>query len=316
MEAIGRDDWRVWSCDASVVVTSPTRTREAAQIVRDTIDAVDAACSRFRADSELMRLAASLDDGVTVSPMLADLVRGALDCAVLTDGDVDPTLGNDLIAQGYDRDFLQLAETPLQDREAAVGTTLPRTPGWRRIRLQDGVLTVPGDLLLDLGASAKAIAADRAASAAAAALGCGILVSIGGDIATAGTEPATGWQVLVQDMPTDPAQQVSLGAGSALATSSTQKRRWLMRGVSRHHILDPRLGLPADVVWRSVTVAAETCQRANAMSTASIVRGFRAVSWLKQLGVSARFVDLTGRVVTTGSWPVDSPARRSDEVTA
>jgi thiamine biosynthesis lipoprotein len=73
-------------------------------------------------------------------------------------------------------------------------------------------------------------------------------------------------------------------------------------GVVRHHILDPRFGLPAVVTWRSVTVASSTCLHANALSTASIVRGIRAVHWLDDLGVAARFVDLQGRVVTTAQW--------------
>jgi thiamine biosynthesis lipoprotein len=316
VQATGREDWRAWSCDTSVVVTAPDRAPEAAALVRDIIRAVDDACSRFRADSELMLLESSLAGGVAISPLLADLVRGALDCAVATDGDVDPTLGNDLIALGYDRDFSLLAAGRVDGPDVPNVLVRRALPGWERVRLDGSVLTVPEDLRLDLGASAKAIAADRAAAAVAGALECGALVSIGGDIATAGSEPIAGWEVLVQDTAADPAQQVSLRPGAAMATSSTQKRQWVARGVARHHILDPRLGLPAEVVWRSVTVASDTCLNANALSTASVVRGFRAVSWLDQRGVSARFVDVSGRIVTTGAWPAPSEHRLSTGVTA
>ena len=49
----------------------------------------------------------------------------------------------------------------------------------------------PGGVVLDLGATAKALAADRAARArVAAATGCGVLVNLGGDIADRG--PAAG----------------------------------------------------------------------------------------------------------------------------
>ena len=173
--------------------------------------------------------------------------------------------------------------------------------------MSGSVLTVPAGVSLDLGATAKAIAADLTAARIADELGCGVLVGLGGDIATAGSEPDTGWEVLVQDTDGDPSQQVSLAPGAAMATSSTQKRRWMSGGYARHHILDPKFGFSAEVVWRTVTVAATSCVRANTFSTAAIVRGFAAVDWLENLGVSARFVDAAGRVVTTKTWPVDSP---------
>ena len=85
--------------------------------------------------------------------------------------------------------------------------------GWRSLRLDGSRLFRPADVQLDLGATAKAVAADRTAAAIATALGTGVLVSLGGDIATAGPLPADGWQVTVQDLPSDVPQQVTLHAG-------------------------------------------------------------------------------------------------------
>jgi thiamine biosynthesis lipoprotein len=300
-----REDWSVWGCDVSVVVSDPTALAAASTIVRDVTRQVDDACSRFRADSELSVLASSLPGGATISPMLGTLVEGALDAARLTDGDVDPTLGNDLARLGYDRDIAQLysgddlATAPMDIR------VTHRQQAWRQVEKSGSVLTVPARVSLDLGATAKAIAADLAAARVTEELGCGVLVGLGGDIATAGSEPLTGWEVLVQDTDADPSQQVSLAPGGAMATSSTQKRRWVSNGYARHHILDPRFGIPAEIVWRTATVAASSCLRANTFSTASIVRGFRAVAWLESLGVAARFVDVDGRVVTTRTWPAE-----------
>ena len=45
---------------------------------------------------------------------------------------------------------------------------------------------MPAGTQLDLGATAKAVAADRCARLVHDALGTGVLVSLGGDIATAG----------------------------------------------------------------------------------------------------------------------------------
>ncbi|WP_425861107.1 FAD:protein FMN transferase [Arthrobacter sp. TWP1-1] len=293
--------WKVWGLEATVAVTNQAAAAAAEVIVRSVIDDVDLACSRFRADSELTLLASKLADGAQLSPTLAHLVSGALDAARWTDGDVDPTLGNDMNALGYDRDFTEIHLNPLTG--AIAHQVRRRNVGWRDVRLEGDVLTVPESLRLDLGATAKAAAADRAARRIFGELRCGALVSLGGDIATAGPAPGGGWQVLVQDTLEDPAQQISLVAGKSVATSSTQKRRWQHNGRSVHHILDPRFGLPASEVWRSVSVAASSCLAANAFSTAGVVRGFAAVQWFRDKGISGRFVDQRGRVVVTGGWP-------------
>jgi FAD:protein FMN transferase len=162
-------------------------------------------------------------------------------------------------------------------------------------------LTVPPGVLLDLGATAKAVAADRAAALVAQRLGTGVLVALGGDLATAGTAPDGGWRVLVEDRPGDPRCTVQLPAGGALATSSTAGRAWGRPGELLHHILDPRTGRPAPTVWRTVSVAAFSCLRANTLSTAAIVRGRAALNLLG--GVPSRLVTPDLDVVRLGGWP-------------
>lgn len=299
--------WQVWGLAASVVVSDPAQGDAAAALAQGVLAAVDLACSRFRSDSELITRRQDLARGATVTPLLATLMESALAAARWTGGAVDPTLGGDLMSLGYDRDFAAL----LPDEGLLPGAHQPgmgtaRLPGWQRISLDGRFLTVPADVTVDLGASAKAVAADMAAARIAVELGCGVLVNLGGDIATAGPSPdgpAGHWQVLVQDLPGDPAQQVSLPAGHALATSSTAKRRWQQAGALRHHILDPRFGMPADAVWRTASVAAPSALEANAFSTAAIVKGHAAVAWLRGSGVSSRLVDERGRVITTAGWP-------------
>jgi thiamine biosynthesis lipoprotein len=297
----GHSAWTVWGLEAAVTVTRPNAINEAVRTVRAVVADVDDACSRFRTDSELSRLQPRLAEGAEASPLLALLVQRALETAILTEGDVDPTLGRDLEALGYDRDIVSVRLSP--DGSASTGPRPTRRPeGWRRVSVRGQTLTVPPDIRLDLGATAKAIAADSAAARVHAALGCGVLVSLGGDLATAGPEPRGGWQVIVQDLEGDPAQQTTLAPGFAMATSSTQKRRWQHGGTQVHHILDPRFGLPAEPVWRSVTVAAPTCLEANAYSTAGVVRGYAAVDWFRREGIPARLVDRHGRTVRTGGW--------------
>jgi thiamine biosynthesis lipoprotein len=283
--------WPVWGTVARIVVTDPDVVQKAAAIVRAELAAVDAACSRFRADSELGAVCRSGRTG-TVSPLLAELVGAALDAARQTDGDVDPTVGAALCGLGYDRDFAALT-----GRRVAPAIRVFPAPDWRAVRLRDRALTVPPGVLLDLGATAKAVAADRAAALVASRLDVGVLVALGGDIATAGPAPDGGWRVLVQDRPGDPHCTVRLPAGAALATSSTVGRTW----GSFHHILDPRTALPAPRVWRTVSVAAYSCLRANTLSTAAIVRGHRAPDLLA--GAPARLVTADRDVLRLGGWP-------------
>jgi len=176
-------------------------------------------------------------------------------------------------------------------------------PNWRHVRLDGRTLSVPAGTVLDLGATAKAHAADLCARQVAAELGVGVLVSLGGDIATAGPAPDGGWRVLVQDGPEEPACTVGLPAGHAIATSSTLRRRWRFDGRSVHHVIDPSTGRPAEPVWRTVTVAAPRCVTANTLTTAAMVRGTAARSWLAGIPVPARLVSAGGDVIAIGGWP-------------
>jgi thiamine biosynthesis lipoprotein len=234
----------------------------------------------------------------------------------LTDGDVDPTVGGALADLGYDRDFAELTQ-PGQPSEAAgndAGRVSVRViPGWRAVRvdLDRQRLTVPAGAQLDLGATVKGWAADRAAARIAQELGCGVLVSLGGDTAVAGEPPDGGWRIRVQDRTAlpgaaadGPSQVVTIRDGG-LATSSTAARRWRRGGDVLHHILDPRTGRPAAPVWRTVSVAAVTCADANTAATAAIIRGRQALPWLAGLRLPARLVAQDGTVHTLNAWPED-----------
>jgi thiamine biosynthesis lipoprotein ApbE len=264
---------------------------------------IDVACSRFRDDSELAAVNAAQGRPVRVSAVLMDALVVALRAAALTGGLVDPTVGDALVLAGYDRDFAEVRGSRLRRVKAA------RVAGWRVLELdQDaGIVRLPAGVRLDLGATAKAHAADRAAERALAASdAAGVLVNLGGDIATAGAAPAGGWAVRVADHHRsgldEPGQDVRIASGG-LSTSSTTVRRWRRRGGSAHHIVDPRTGAPAVEHWRTVAVAASTCVDANIASTAAIVLGPGAPAWLAGAGLPARLVSADGAVETTAGWP-------------
>jgi thiamine biosynthesis lipoprotein len=229
--------------------------------------------------------------------VLADLIEAAIGAARFTDGDVDPTVGFAVVHLGYDEALVDSASRVPWVSSVAVPVD------WTAIEFDRVSVRVPAGTLLDLGATAKAAAADRCARRVHREIGTGVLVNLGGDIATAGPVPDGGWQILVQDNDDDPASQVTIGTDTGLATSSTRRRRWSRAGRTHHHIVDPRTGVSAEPVWRSVSVAADSCLAANTVSTAAIVRGRGAPAWIEGLGVPARLVDADGCEHTIGGWP-------------
>jgi thiamine biosynthesis lipoprotein len=299
--------WSALGTTASVFVTEPGAIFGARELLEADLDRIDRACSRFRPDSELTRVNEADGDAIEVSDLLIEAVEVALRIARATDGAVDPTLGRAIRNLGYDRDFDELGS------DVAPPAELPPHPGWRSVSLdrRSRRIRVPAGVELDLGASAKALAADRAATRIADSLGCGVMVNLGGDIAIAGPPPDGGWRVTVCDDHADPAsgpaQSVSISSGG-LATSSTTVRRWSAGGRAFHHILDPGTGRSAPITWRTVSVAASSCVDANAATTASIVRGPIAPPWLTGLGLPSRLVSADGDVLAIGGWPQEQGA--------
>jgi thiamine biosynthesis lipoprotein len=290
---------------AVVAVADAGRLEPAREAVQRVVEDIDLACSRFRSDSELSHLNAGAGSAIEVGPLLLESVLAALRAARLTDGDVDPTVGRALIALGYDRDFARLTEAGSQ-RPASFA----RVPGWRTVAVDSSrsTIRIPLGVQLDLGSTAKALAADHAARDAYLATNCGVLVGLGGDFASAGLPPAQGWRIRVTDdhrAGTDaPGQWIALRSGG-LATSSTTVRRWRAGGATAHHLVDPRTGAPARVVWRTVSVTAASCLDANIASTAAVIRGERAEPWLAGLGLPSRLVRVDGTVVHLAGWPAD-----------
>ncbi|HEY1715358.1 MAG TPA: FAD:protein FMN transferase [Solirubrobacteraceae bacterium] len=272
------------------------------------IRAIDAAASRFDPTSELSRLNRAAGQVMNISLTLLEALQLAVRAAALTDGAVDPTLGDRLVALGYDRDFGELErvapDTPLAMPDDSAD---PRTQRWRAIELwtHPPAARLGPSMLLDLGATAKALAADRGARAAADAADGGVLLALGGDIATSGDAPETGWTVRVTDDHRDSTgsgQHLTLRSGG-LATSSLIARRWRRAGQVFHHVLDPRTGAPVTPVWRTVSVAAASCADANIASTAALVLGARAPAWMGARGLPARLVAVDGSVRAQGGWP-------------
>jgi thiamine biosynthesis lipoprotein ApbE len=306
---LGIADGRALGCGTRLLVTRPERLVAARAAMDRVLEEVDEACSRFRADSEISRLNASAGKVVGISKLLAEALEVALRAARVTNGAVDPTVGAALRMTGYDRDFAELPAAGGPIRLVA-----QPVPGWRSLHVDSASRTawLPAGVEVDLGATAKALASDLAAGAAARASGAGALVSLGGDIAVSGPPPEGGWRIQVGEDSgaplSDDEETIAIQRGG-IATSSTTVRRWRRGAVELHHLIDPATGLPADGPWRTVTVAAGSCVEANTASTAAIVLGDAGDAWLEAMGLPARLVGRHGAVVRLGGWPEPPPSR-------
>lgn len=293
--------FRALGTTAVVAAADAAACGDAVAVVAGELDAVDRTCSRFRADSELVRACAAGGHRVRASPLLTAALSAALEAAERTGGLVDPTVGRALRLAGYDATFSVVAK---RDGRAFQARSEP-APGWQVVELDRGARTVriPAGVELDLGATAKAFAADRCARLAAEQCACGILVSLGGDVAVAGEPPPHGWAIGIADDHAAMAETtVSIRSGG-LATSSTVVRRWLSGSETLHHLIDPRTGRPAESRWRTVSVAAASCLDANVASTAAVLLDGHAAAWLERRGLDARLVAHDGSSITTGRWP-------------
>jgi thiamine biosynthesis lipoprotein len=266
--------WPALGTTALVRTDAPSTFVAAYEAVVDELARIDAAASNFRADSELERLNRAGGLQTPIGSLLHEAIAAALRGAQVTGGAVDPTLTGD----------------------------------HERVELHGTTARLPAGVRLDLGATGKALASDRAARAAATRTGAAVLVALGGDIATAGPPPEQPWTVHVTDDhrsgPDATGQTVTITAG-ALATSSTTTRRQLTDDGPLTHIIDPATGGSPSGPWRTVSVAAQTCVDANIASTAAIVLGHGALAQLESWGLAARLTAYDGQVVTVGGWPAE-----------
>jgi thiamine biosynthesis lipoprotein len=283
----------------TVVVDESSALNAAMEIVQDEIREIDRACSRFREDSELSHLNRIHGRDVELSPLLEEAIVAALLTAEMTGGLVDLTVGKCVEDVGYTVTFRDLpADGP------AIELHVQRIVGWQALAYNPlaHTLRLPEGVMLDLGASGKAWAADRCADAVRARLGVSVAVDCGGDIAVRGPHPAGGWPIRVTaEVGADEWQDIVMFDGG-LATSGTNARRWRRGGVDLHHIIDPATGMPAQSPWAMVSVAAATCVEANAAATAALIMGERAPRWLDEARLPARLVSIDGGVCFAGGW--------------
>ncbi|MBX6770171.1 MAG: FAD:protein FMN transferase [Chloroflexi bacterium] len=273
----------------SITVVTPSGAVETAEIdariehAFGWFEQIEACCSRFDPESEVMRLLERVGEPVAVSPMLYGMVRFALAVARQSRGAFDPTVGFLLERRGFNRDYRSGRRiiSPLAPDSYCSYRDVELDPMRRTITLRR-------PLILDLGAVAKGLAIDLAARE----LDCfdSFAINAGGDLfVRGGNADGVPWRIGIRH----PRQTEHLIAtlqlhDQAVCTSGDYERRTAEN--QDHHILDPRTGAPASGVI-SVTVIAPSAMVADALGTAAFVLGpARGIPWLERQGVEGLMI--------------------------
>ena len=103
MTGLAAAEFAALGTSARVVAPARTDAGHGAALLAEELEAIDRACSRFRADSELGVVNARAGHAVHTGPLLVEALDVALRAARITDGLVDPTVGTAVRLLGYDR---------------------------------------------------------------------------------------------------------------------------------------------------------------------------------------------------------------------
>ncbi|WP_161977319.1 FAD:protein FMN transferase [Dictyobacter kobayashii] len=273
-----------------------------AEIIRTLFEHWERTLSRFLPDSELTQLNQLAGKPVIVSKLLFSVLSSALDAARSTDGLYDPTLLNQLVQLGYDRTFEEISQQP-----STVKNTIVPGGRWREIQLNPPLrlVTMPAGIQVEFGGIAKGMAVDAALESLRREGIETALVNAGGDLAVSGMPIGFHqWPIEIQGKTRTWVVPFHHGA---LATSGIGRRHWRQGTELRHHLLDPRTGLPAQTQLWSVTVAAAQCKQAEVAAKVAFLLGIdKGSAFLSQHGLAALLVLEDGSALTVGPWPQES----------
>ncbi|HEX4821503.1 MAG TPA: FAD:protein FMN transferase [Acidimicrobiales bacterium] len=242
----------------------------------DEVNAFERRLSRFDPRSELSALNTSAGLAFIPSPLLRALLLVALEAYELSDGLVNAGVHDALVDAGYDRTFSALgSDERAVDRVAAAPAPVPPLPlvldvGPSRVRLAPGYR-------VDLGGVGKGWLADRLAERFD-----NTVINLGGDLRARGDGlEQHGWTIGLCDGTTVTVRD------AGVATSGTARRHWN----DGHHLIDPRIGLPAQTDIDEISVVAASALVAEVTAKTAVILGAeQGERWLRERRVRTAVV--------------------------
>ena len=289
---------RAMGTDVTVIVVGSDSHATAAL---QRLNQLESRWSRFLPDSEVSLLNSAAGQPITVSDDTVTLMLRSRDVWRISAGFVDCTELAAVVDAGYDRPFDQIPwERP---RELHVTRPL-NLNGPDDIIFDGSSVTLPPGTGFDPGGIGKGLAADIVSGEVMAAGADGVCINLGGDIRVRGTGPAgAGWTIAIEHPHrSEPLTRIGLSDG-AVASSTTLRRRWMIGGELRHHLIDPRTGRPATSGFNYVSAIASEGWRAEALAKAVLIRGGpHPFDLVDGTGVEALAVSDDGNVSSTAGF--------------
>ena len=281
--------------DTVMRVTAYGKHREAAELAREKITALEALLSVTNESSEIYAANHAQGAPVELSPDTAALLSRALELCDSTGGVLDVTIYPVVRAWGFTTDRFRV---PGAEELSAL---LERVD-YKQVALDGNTLTLPEGVELDLGAVAKGYTGD---CVAALLRGEGVesaLLELGGNIQAVGSKPGgSPWRVAVTDPNGGGFAGVVEIVNKAVVTSGGYERYFEQDGETYWHIIDPATGRPARSGLLSVTIIAEEGVKCDALSTALFVMGPEKAAdyWRENGGFDCILLSDDGRIILT-----------------
>lgn len=251
-------------------------------------------CSRFREDSELSRLNQQVGKEVTITCEMYAILTEADLFFEETEGIFNPSILSMLENNGYAKSIEYIKGKEVQAPSTAV--CINPHPYTLNEKLQAVTLYSK----IDLGGIAKGWVIDRAAQLLEK-MGFGF-INVGGDIRIFGELPRRlnigienpfGKEKMISSI------QAETGA---VATSTTMKRRWLVNGEWKHHLIDTRTGMPTGSRIVSATVTAPTALEADVWAKTVLLLGEeKGQEWIRKKGLRAVLINKAGEIWRRGA---------------
>ena len=246
--------------------------------------------------SDVSRINAAGGEPVAVDPETWEILRRAKEISALTEGAFSVTIAPLTAMWDFTGGTNRM---PADDERIAA---LPLVGDQKIVLGDDGTVTLPAGMQIDLGGIAKGYIADKVAEHMEGRV-YGAILSLGGNVYVVGRKPdGSPFRVGVQDP--QGLTGVSMGViatnDGSVVTSGTYERYFEKDGVRYHHILDPQTGMSSTSDLASATFVMKSSMDADALATACIVKGSEwALAFANAQGLDAVFITNDGTVLLT-----------------
>lgn len=250
------------------VTTYGEQAEQALQAVQERTETLEHLWSVTDTESEIYQINHSAGKSVTVSDETTELISFTLEMAEKTGGALDPTIYPVLTAWGFTTDIHRV---PSSEELAS----LLKLVDYKKINLERDTITLPAEMMIDLGAVGKGYASDEAVQLMRDMNITSALLDFGGNIMLIGSKPdGNDWRIGIKN----PLGEGSLGVLSisdcAVVTSGNYENYFIgENGNTYGHIIDPSTGLPVNNDLAAVTIIAKDGKLCDALSTALFVMG-------------------------------------------